>query len=310
MTSARVVWALASAEPLGLLTDPKVLDKAAAYLLREFAKVERRRPRDPRRVLLHALSTRGKATFEQANSLNRLRQGLSDAALAYLALTFVEPRPRPSWRARCSTSSARGARPSRRSPASGPGATGPGPSSAPANRGPAETTALAALAFARVRPQAPELAGAIDWLLAHRQGNGWQPHKAKGPALAALAAYYGQAGGAEDRYRLVVTVNDAEVLTLDVAGAAEGKAVLVPDEALKAGDTNRVRFDDRGPGHVRLRRHPDRVHPRLRPRPGPGQPHRADRPPGLPRRPSPSSTARPCRPASASRSTPPGSRTR
>ena len=55
-------------------------------------------------------------------------------------------------------------------------------------------------------------------------GNGWQPHKAKGPALAALAAYYGKAAGAEDRYHLVVTVNDTEVLTLDVAGAAEGKA--------------------------------------------------------------------------------------
>ena len=31
----------------------------------------------------------------------------------------------------------------------------------------------------------------------------------------------------------------------------------------------------RGPRHVRLRRHPDRLHPRLRPRPGPGQPHRS-----------------------------------
>ena len=51
------------------------------------------------------------------------------------------------------------------------------------------------------------------------------PHKAKGPALAALAAYYGQAEAAEDRYRLVVTVNDAEVYQADVAGAAEGKAI-------------------------------------------------------------------------------------
>ena len=49
LTSARVVWALASAEPLGLLTDPKAVDKAAAYLAQELAKVERRRPRDPRR---------------------------------------------------------------------------------------------------------------------------------------------------------------------------------------------------------------------------------------------------------------------
>src|SRR4029077_13055272 len=109
----------------------------------------------------------------------------------------------------------------------------PGASSLPVNRGPAEATALAALAYSRVRPQAPELEGAVNWLLAHRIGNGWQPHKARGPALAALGAYYGKAAGAEDRYHLVVTVNDAEVLTLDVAGAGESKAVLVPQRVLK-----------------------------------------------------------------------------
>ena len=107
---------------------------------------------------------------------------------------------------------------------------------------------MAALAYARVRPQAPELAGAVDWLLAHRLGNGWQPHKAKGPALAALAAYHGKAEGAEDRYRLTVTVNETEVLTMEVAGAGESKAVLVPRKALKVGDANRVRFSIEGRG--------------------------------------------------------------
>ena len=32
LTSARVVWALATAEPLGLLTDPAAVDKAATWL--------------------------------------------------------------------------------------------------------------------------------------------------------------------------------------------------------------------------------------------------------------------------------------
>src|SRR5262249_8113721 len=124
----------------------------------------------------------------------------------------------------------------------------PGASSAPALRGPAEATALAALAYARVRPQAPELSEAIEWLLAHRGGKGWQRLKARGPALAALCAYYGKAAGAEDRYRLVATVNDVEVLTLDVTGAIEGKSVLVPQRALKPGAANRVRFDIEGRG--------------------------------------------------------------
>ena len=57
-------------------------------------------------------------------------------------------------------------------------------------RGAVETTALVSLAYARVRPQANELEGAVAWLTAHRTGTGWRPNKAKGPALAALAAYY------------------------------------------------------------------------------------------------------------------------
>src|SRR5262249_58112821 len=93
-----------------------------------------------------------------------------------------------------------------------------------------------------------DLDGATDWLLAHRQGFGWQPHKAKGPALAALAAYYGRAKGAEDRYNLVVAVNDTEVYRTQVIGSVEGKAVLVPKRALKSGDKNRVRFQIEGRG--------------------------------------------------------------
>ncbi len=88
MTSARVVWALATAAPLGLLTDGNALDKATNYLAAEYARLGAG-DHETRATLLHALSTRGKANFETANSLNRLRQSLSDAALASLALTFV-----------------------------------------------------------------------------------------------------------------------------------------------------------------------------------------------------------------------------
>ena len=88
MTSARVVWSLATAESLGLLTDAAVLDKAATWLAQEFAKVEGG-DNETRATLLHALSTRNKASFEQANALNRVRQGLSNVSLAYLALTFA-----------------------------------------------------------------------------------------------------------------------------------------------------------------------------------------------------------------------------
>ncbi|MEJ7639334.1 MAG: hypothetical protein WKF75_15490, partial [Singulisphaera sp.] len=246
LTSARAVWALASAEPLGLLTDVQALDKAAAYLSGEFAKVGGG-DHETRAVLLHALSTRKQAGFEQANSLNRLRQGLSDVALAYLALTLVNLDRAPLAHEildllgpRAKTEATAPGRPARQ--------YWDGASRSPWNRGAAEITSLVALAYAQARPQAPELAAAVEWILAHRQATGWQPHKAKGPALAALSRFYGRAKDAEDRYKLVVTVNDAEVYSTRVVGPAEGKAVLVPAGALKPGGDNRVRFDIEGRG--------------------------------------------------------------
>jgi alpha-2-macroglobulin len=246
ITSATATWALSTAEPLGLLPDPKALDKAAAWLGQEFAKVNPA-DHDSRAMILHALSTRKKATFEQANSLNRLRQSLPDAALAYLALTFANlDRPELAGEVldvlgpRSKTEAAGPGLPTRR--------YWEGSSPVPWHRGAAEATALASLAYARARPQATELSQAVEWLLAHRLGAGWQPHRAKGPALAALSSYYGKAQAAEDRYHLVVTVNDQKVHEADVVGTTAGKAIRVPVRALKAGDKNRVRFDIEGRG--------------------------------------------------------------
>ena len=244
-TSARAAWALATAGPLGLLPDNTARDKAAAYLRQEWAKVDAA-DFETRAAVLHALSTLDAATFEQANTLNRSRRDLPDAALAYLALTFAN-----LDRASLGDEilNVLGPRSIAEPPAPGrrPWRHWQGPDRAA--RGLAvEPTALAALAFARIRPGAPELAEAVDWLLAQRRGTGWNPPQAKGPALAALAGYYGKARTAEDRYRLVVIVNETEVYRVDVVGQAEGTAVLVPTKALKPGGRNRVRFDIEGRG--------------------------------------------------------------
>ena len=245
-TSARAVWALASAEPLGLLTDAGALDKAVGYLTEQFARANAG-DHDTRAALLHALSTRGKANFETANSLNRLRQGLSDSALAYLALTFANLDRGPLAGEVLDILAPRG-KTEIAAPGDKPRRFWGDSVKTPITRGPAEPTALVALAFAKARPQAAELDGAIEWLLAHRQGFGWTPHQAKGPALAALGLYYGKARSAEDRFELVVTVNDAEVYRSRLQGAAEGQAVLVPSKHLRAGDKNRVRFQVEGRG--------------------------------------------------------------
>src|SRR5581483_1763325 len=88
MASARALFALATAENVGLLPDVKVADKAIAYLSQELGKLDGG-DHETRAAIFHALSTRGRASFEQANALNRLRQDLPDVALAYLAITFA-----------------------------------------------------------------------------------------------------------------------------------------------------------------------------------------------------------------------------
>ena len=86
--------------------------------------------------------------------------------------------------------------------------------------------------------------------MAHQPGNGWQPHKAKGPAFASgiAASYHGRARGAEDRYKLTVTVNETPVAEINVIGSTEGQAIAVPRKALKIGQPNRVRFTMEGRG--------------------------------------------------------------
>ena len=246
LTSAAVVWALATLEPLGLLTDVKVLDQAVAFLQTEFAKTSGN-DHETRAALLHALSTRRAAGFEAANSLNRVRNELSDPALAYLALTFAN-----LDRVSLANELIGILAPRAKTEATAPGHPSRvywnNPGRSRAIRGATEATALATLAYTRVRPQAPELDAAVAWLLAHRAGNGWQPHKAKGPALAALALYYGRARGAEDRYKLSVTVNETQVAEINVIGSTEGQAIAVPRKVLKVGQPNRVRFAMEGRG--------------------------------------------------------------
>jgi tetratricopeptide (TPR) repeat protein len=245
LATAAVVWALASAEPLGLVTDQATLDRAVAWMQQELTKLNAS-DHDTRAALLHALSTRKAATFEQVNSLNRNRQSLSNAALGYLALTLANldrvPLAGEVLDVLLPRAKSEAVAPGRRTRLYWEGST-------TSNASPSsETTALVAFAFARVRPGATQLEQAVDWLLAHRVGAGWQPMKAKGAALAALAAFHADGETAEDRYRLVISVNDTKVETLDIQGATAGQVIRVPAKALKSGDANRIRFEQEGRG--------------------------------------------------------------
>jgi len=245
-TTASAFWALATAEDLGLLPEPSVCDKATAWLQAAMAGTNAR-DRDARAAILHALSLRKRAGFEAANSLNRERAGLSNAALAHLALTFANL-GRPELAAEALAILGPKAKAETPAPGQTPRLYWEGSGQSAGVRSTAETTALAALAFARIRPQADEAARGVAWLEAHRFGLGWNPSKARGPAVAALAAFHGKAAGGDDRYRLTIAVNDRKVSEVEVPGAAEAVEVAVPADAVKAGDANRVAFSIEGRG--------------------------------------------------------------
>ncbi|WP_156512722.1 MG2 domain-containing protein [Planctomyces sp. SH-PL62] len=245
-TSASVFWALASAEELGLLPDPGVRDRAGAWLNSAITGTDPR-DRDARAAILHALSVRKLAGFEAANSLNRERQNLSNGALAYLALTFANL-GRPELAAEALAILGPRAKVETPAPGRRPRLSWEGSGQSAGLRSTPETTALVCLAYARTRPQAAELAQGIDWLEAHRFGLGWNPRKAKGPAVAALAAFHGKTPESGDRYKLTITVNDRKVSEIDVAGAVEPTEIAVPADAVNANDANRVGFAIEGQG--------------------------------------------------------------
>jgi TolA-binding protein len=245
MTSVIAALAFRAAWEQAAMVDAAAYDRAANYIASQQGQVEAA-DLEMRTMIQYAMASLKKGSFESANALNRVRQSLPDAALAELALTLATLE-RPALANEVLDLLASRAK----TEAVGPGAK-PRTFWAGANQrwhsGSAETTAIAALAFAKIRPRSTELAGAVEWLLAHRDAAGWQPHRAQWAAVSALAVFYGAGQPAGERYRLVVTVNETEVFRADVAGGVESKAVAVPRKALKVGDANRVRFAIEGRG--------------------------------------------------------------
>ena len=194
LATARVVWALTAAEPLGLGADPSVLDRSTRFLEQALPRLDAG-DWTLRAAVLHALALRNRARFESVNALLRERAEIVRADSGLPGVLTDAARPRGTGR--------RGAGSPVRTGKDGAG--GAGPSAAPilvrrrpcAGRGSAvETTALVAIAFARLRPGAADAAGARDWLLAHRVGNGWLPAEAKGLVLQALAVAPGRGAAA------------------------------------------------------------------------------------------------------------------
>ncbi len=111
-----------------------------------------------------------------------------------------------------------------------------------------ETTALAALAFMKVKPGAEQIRPLIDFLLSRRGCFGFVNAKAKGPAIAALAHFYAEGKAGTDDYELTILVNGKELETLKVTGATRTLALAVPSSMLSDEEENVVDFKMNGRG--------------------------------------------------------------
>ena len=231
--SAKVLLALALARDTAVVDPADSIAKAAAFVKTNAARAR------PWQVA--ALAYVGQVGFEELNALSRDRQSLDSAELACLALAWVRIDRRSMADEVITTLLTR----SRTSPAQ------PGK---PVERywaagvvGPELTTAWVAWALAQTRPAAEQLPEVINWLNHRRLGPGWIPFETKGPAVAALAGWYGRAQAAEDRYRMTIRVNDQPLDQLSVDGTQGSTIRLwnVPAAIVKAG-RNKVSFDVEG----------------------------------------------------------------
>ncbi len=240
-TSSRSVWALGEAKRLGLKLPDGVLEKGVTYLKNAFSKAALE-DRERKAVLLHALAVVGEADFGYANRLYRLRNELSPSGLVHTALVLALVDRRPMADEVLEVLAAK------RQDLKGEFAgqvRWPAASNQAWMRADDEMAALALLAHLAVRPESATVQATVDYLLAHRP---WATPRTRGPALAALARWFGEQKPARADYRLTVRINEGKhETTLRSDGDATGWTLEVPAEAVLEG-RNRVdlRLEGRG----------------------------------------------------------------
>ncbi|MGM0486920.1 MAG: tetratricopeptide repeat protein [Planctomycetota bacterium] len=241
LISALNFRALVKAQKYGIGIDEQVIENAEKYLKDVFRKLKTT-DTDGKAAVLHALSTTEATEFASLNRLHRQRNSLTPPALAHTALAFANVDRAPMagelldileekvdvteqddkqiahWQ---------------------------GKSNHPWLRNDVGTTALATLAFIRLRPESPLVEQCINYLLQKRGVHGFG--KARGPAVSAIAAYYGKTQYIENDYRLTIQVNGETVRELSSEQTAQTITFPVPRDAIGK-DKNLIRFNLEGRG--------------------------------------------------------------
>jgi tetratricopeptide (TPR) repeat protein len=238
-STARAAWALSLARSAGYTVSEEPFNKALGYLRSQVAATSDS-DYESKAILLHALSAAGQGDFALANRLYRNRPALSNAALAHLALAFVEMDRKATAAELLALLGERKLDEPVTRRAAEKGVL-------PWNHGPAELRALYALALQKVSPKEPKAKAEIDWLLAHRTGHRWMPDKATGPAALALTQWFAENRFQSEHYKLSLFVNDVQAAVLDIDQNSGTQTIDVPAASLKPGK-QRINFQITGRG--------------------------------------------------------------
>ena len=236
-------WALCRARDLLIPVHADTLAKSEAFLKARFNQVGAN-DNDAKAVILFALSMNKAADFAHANRLHRERNQLSMPALAFTALTFVNLERNEFAgeiveviEQKLKTKTVAGK----------PVASLEGVHNVSWACDEVETTALAALAIMRTRPASAKVKPMVDFLLHRRGVHDFASAKSRGPAVAALAEYFGKAKFAATDFKLNISVNGKKLDTISSQGAQPTMTIAVPPDHLVDGP-NRVEFQIDGVG--------------------------------------------------------------
>ena len=244
-STCRTYWALVTARDAGIAVNPDTIHKATNFLQNRFRNFGAN-DYDGKAVVLHALSINKQAEFANLNRLYRARNSLSNTALAYTALGFqnVNRAGVATELAELLDSKLEKIKQPEPSP---PVAYVKHGARYPYLQNNLETTALALLLFAQTTPDSENGNAAAQYLMRQRGCFGWRPGKVRGPAIAALAAWFGTGVDSTTDYRVTVVVNGTEAGTVDSTKVRQTKLFEVPQDLLVDGE-NRVVFKMAGRG--------------------------------------------------------------
>ncbi len=239
-TAARTFWALVAARQAGIAVHKDTLDKAAAHLQKQLESLDAN-DSDGRAIVLHALSTDKRADFAACNRLYRERNSLGAATLASLTRAFFNI-DRKEIAAELAGILEGKAKAEPNQPVVWETA-----SKMAWQSDTSETTALVLLALSESKPTSPRAADAAESLLQSHGCFGFPSGRARGPALAALASWFGHGKEQATDMEISVEVNGKQIGVVKSEGSRGLHMLEVPKDAIAAGK-NVVELKMRGRG--------------------------------------------------------------